>query len=563
MLKIFEKNIHAVRVRCSINLLLNYAGQILIIAGVIALIAVMTEKLLALKVINENTLIGFGFVFAAVIVVTWIYKQPSKLQISLLLDERMGLKERFSTALKISENHDEFSEAACKEALQKAQSLNLQGHFPIKLTKGWAYTGTLWLTVVLLFVFMPQKDLLGINNQKEREIAAAKNTEAAKSQVKEAAESVKLAMKKISDPNVAEALGKLNQLPLNAKPEEVKREAMRQLGDLSDKVKNMQKSETLASMQMMQQMLKQLKGSPDSFSQKLRMELAKGNFGQAAALLKQVQKDLAEGNLNEEQQKKLSEQMQALAKALEDLTKQSDQFEKELASMGLNKKLAKMGEKELREALQKQGLSSDKIEDLMNKAAASNMARDRLSQMANAMAGSGMGGGSGMSSGELAEAIEQLDGLESLQQQMQLTEASLKEIARAMGSLGKGMGQGLGGMGDWQEGETDQFGKGTGGPGMGTGVRDADTEGDYATEKEIVKKPPQQGPIIASWYFKDMQVEGETKRDLSDVIQAGRDNAAEAISENEIPKRYEEAIKTYFNNVSESSASSKDTEVEK
>ncbi|MBN2588529.1 MAG: hypothetical protein JXA96_01600 [Sedimentisphaerales bacterium] len=564
MLKIFEKNIHAVWVRCSINLLLKYAGQILIIAGVIAIIAVMTEKLLALEVINSNTLIGFLLFVATAIFAIWFYKQPSKLQISLLLDQRMGLKERFSTALKISDNHDAFSEAACKEALNKAESMNLHGHFPIKLSKGWAYTSTLWLIVVLLFAFMPQKDLLGIQNRRNKENQAAKQKEDAESKVKEATASVKIQMKKINDPNIAEALGKLSQLPEGAKPEEVKRDAIRQLGDLSEKVKNMQKSETLASMKMMQQMLKQLKGSPDSFSSKLRMELAKGNFGQASALLKQMQNEIKEDKLSDEQKKKLSEQMQALSKALEDLAKQSDEFEKELESMGLDKELAKMGKKELKEALQKQGLSSDQIEDLMNKAAASKMARDKLSQMANAMAGSGMGGGAGMSTGdELSDAIEQLDGLEALQQQMMLTEASLNEIARAIGSLGQGMGQGLGnGQGPWDEGDTSRVGNGTGGPGMGTGTRPTDDEGDYDTKKDIINRPPQQGPIIASWYFKDIQVEGETKRDLSEVIQTGRDNAAEAISENEIPRRYEEAIKSYFGNIEQNFPATGDSEVE-
>jgi len=217
--------------------------------------------------------------------------------------------------------------------------------------------------------------------------------------------------------------------------------------------------------------------------------------------------------------------------------------------MGLNKELAKMGQQQMREALQKQGLSAEKIEDLVNKAAASNMARDKLSQMAGAMAGSCDGNTGGLSGDELAEAMEQLDGLESLQQQMKLTEASLREIAQAISCLGEGMCQGLGGQGPWREGDTSGSGKGTGGPGMGTGERDSDDEGAYSTEKEIVKKPPQEGPIIASWYVKDKQVAGQAKRNLSEVIQAGRDTAAEAISENEIPRRYEDAIKSYFGNI--------------
>ena len=164
-----------------------------------------------------------------------------------------------------------------------------------------------------------------------------------------------------------------------------------------------------------------------------------------------------------------------------------------------------------------------------------------------------MQGGSGLSDGEgLSEAIEQLNGLEALQQQMMMTEMSMKQIAKAIGSLGKGMGQGLGqgqGQSPWDEGDTSRLGSGSGGTGMGSGPRDSDTEGDYDTQKDIVNRPPGEGPIIASWYIKDVQVEGETKRELSEVIQAGRDSAAEAINESEIPRRYEDAIKSYFGSI--------------
>jgi hypothetical protein len=542
MLKVFEKNIKKVRVRCSVNLLLKCAGRVLIIGGIVAATAVMIQKLLALTIINTSTSIVFGSVFTTFIFAIWLYKWPSKMQVSLLLDERMKLKERFSTNLKMSEAHDEFSEAARNEAINKAQSMNLKGHFPIRLSRGWAYSGALWLTVIMLFTYMPQKDLLGILSNREKQHKIEENKEELKSQVKEATASIKLTMKKINDPNVADALNKLDKLPPDAKPQDVKREAIRQLGDLSEKIKDMQKSSDLASMKMMQQMLKQLKSSQDSFSQKLRSELSKGNFGQAAALLRQMQKELNEGKLSEEQKKQMAEQMQALAKALENLAKQNSELEKELEQMGLNKEFAKMSQQQLLEALQKQGLSSDKIDDLLQKTAAANMARQRLSQMSGAMAGSGSGSGGQLSGDELADAIDQLDGLESLQQQMNLTEAS------------------LGGQNPWQEGLNDNYGPGTGGPGQGMGERASDDSGDYGTKKEKVDTKTQKGPIIASWYFKDEQVEGQAERSLSDVIQAGRDSAAEAISENEIPRKYEESILKYFGNVEDSMPASKPVE---
>jgi hypothetical protein len=114
------------------------------------------------------------------------------------------------------------------------------------------------------------------------------------------------------------------------------------------------------------------------------------------------------------------------------------------------------------------------------------------------------------------------------------------------------MCQGLGYQGPFMEGFADRYGPGTGGPGMGYGPRSIDDTGETATKKTRLQNKPGQGPVIASWYFKDIQVTGEAKRDFSEVIQAGRDSAAEAISENQIPRKYEDAIKKYFGELEKS-----------
>jgi hypothetical protein len=41
-------------------------------------------------------------------------------------------------------------------------------------------------------------------------------------------------------------------------------------------------------------------------------------------------------------------------------------------------------------------------------------------------------------------------------------------------------------------------------------------------------------------------VKGEARRDFAEVVEAGRARAADAISENQIPRKYEEAVKKYF-----------------
>jgi hypothetical protein len=400
-------------------------------------------------------------------------------------------------------------------------------------------------------LFLPQKDLLGFLRKRNQKEEQTKQLQEAKVEIKKAADPVTLAVKQLGEPELSEELANLEDGPKDAKPEEIKRQAIRKLGDLSDKIKKMQGDMQLESVNLMQQIFKQLKGSPDVFSQKLRLALANGNFSEAANLLNQAQKQLAEGKLNEQQRKALSEQLQQLARELQKLAQKNEEFEKELEKLGLDKKLAKLNEQQLRKSLQKQGLSADKIEELLRKASACRSASSRCAGLGQAMAGCGAGAG-GLSGDELAEVMEQLDELEAFKQQFMLTQASLAEIRRAIGCLGDGMCQGLGYQGPFMEGFADSYGPGTGGPGMGYGPRSIDDTGETATKKTRLQNKPGQGPVIASWYFKDIQVTGEAKRDFSEVIQSGRDSAAEAISENQIPRKYEDAIKKYFGELEKS-----------
>jgi hypothetical protein len=551
MLKAFEKKLWLVCLRCSVNLLLKQTGRVLAGAGIIAVLSVLSERLLAVSVINSWTLWGFGGVVAALVFLLWMLRQPSRMQASLLLDERLKLHERFSTTLALADSEYAFANAARTEARETARHVNLQGHFPIRPSRCWLYVISTWVIAVALVLFMPQKDLLGLFRKRQETEKHAEQIQQARVDIKEATDTVKQVVKQFGDPELAEELGKLEQLPKDAKPMEIKREAIRKLGDLSDRIQKIQTGAQLDSVNMMQQMFKQLRGSPDVFSQKLRLALAKGDFAQASNLLNQLQKQLTEGKLSDEQQKALSEQLKELAKQLQKLAERNEELEKELEKQGLDKRLAKLGEKQLREALQKQGLSAEKVEELLKKAAACRTACSRCAGLGQAMAASGAGAG-GLSGDELAEVMGQLDGLEAMKQQLMLSQATLAEINRAIACLGQGMCEGIGGQGPFMEGLSEKFGPGTGGPGRGYGPRSIDQDGETSTKKTRVKGKTEQGPVVASWYFKGTQIKGEARRDFSEVIQAGRDSASEAISENQIPRKYEEAVKKYFRQLEES-----------
>jgi len=430
MLEILEKKLRSVWIRCSINLLLKHAGRVLAAVGIMVMLAVLADRLLALGIINSVNSRAVLYLSSAAIVMIlllWLMKQPSRMQVSLLLDERLKLRERFSTTLALADSDAPFADAARAEARQKAEQANIQGYFPIRPSKCWTYAVSTWLIVAAIIFFMPQKDLLGFLRKDRQQQQRAQQLEKTKVEIKDAADPVKLAVKQLGEPELADALGKLDQTPKDARPKDIKRQAIRNLGDLSDKIQQMRSGMKLDSVNQLQKMFKQLRGSSDVFSQKLRLALAKGQFSQASNLMSELQKELAKGNLNLEQQKALTSQMQDLAKRLRELAQKNEEFEKELEKLGLNKELAKLSEQQLRQTLLKQGLAPENIEELLRKAAAFRSAASMCAGLGSAMAASGAGSGQ-LSGDGLVAAIEQLDQFDALKQQLMLTQVSAARV---------------------------------------------------------------------------------------------------------------------------------------
>jgi len=549
MLEAFENKLRNVRFRCSINLLLGWAGRILAAAGIVAVLVVLGRQLFAVDLISTLSIQVFVGGAAFWILLLWVLHQPSRLQASLLLDERLKLRERFSTTLALADSEDPFAEAARQEARKKAEGMDVAGHFPIRPSRCWVYAVGAWVIAGSVLLLVEPRDLLGFMRKQNEQRDQIKKTEQAKAEIKEASTPVKLAVNQLGNPDLAAALSKLDQIPKDAKPQDLKREAIKALGDLGDQIKKMQSGAQLESMELMQKMLKQLRSSPDAFSQKLSQALARGNFAEASSLLEQMQKQLDEMKLTEEQRKALADQLQNMAKQMKQLAQKNSELEKELEKLGLDKKLAQMSEKELKQALQKQGLSKEKMEQMLKKAAACRSACSRCSKLGQAMAS--CGSGSGLAGMDLAGLMDAMDELQASKEQLAAMQASLAAISECMGCLGQGMCEGLGGMGPFKKGYSQKYGPGTGGPGRGYGPRGYDDTGKTGNKKTKVKNKSGEGPIVASWYFKGTQVKGEARREFSEVVQAGRDSASEAINENEIPRKYEDAVKNYFGQLEE------------
>ncbi len=533
--KSFRRKVKTVRVRSALDLLLRQAGRVLILAGVAAIAAVTAERLLALTVLTPIAFVIFAIVAAALIIIPWLFQIPTSMQASVLLDERLGLQERCSTTLALVQSDDPFAQAARTESLQAIERANLKGHFPIRLTGHWLGGAGVWLVAILLAFFLPQKDFLGVVRQRQQRDVKARQVAEVKEEVRKAMEPVRSAVQKLGDPNLTNELAKLDKIMQMTDPQEAKREAMKALGEMSDKIKRMQEDPQAQTADALKQAFKRLKGATDPFAQEIRSALAKGDLNKAADMLGQLQKQLSEGTLPPEKQKELAKQLQDLANELKRLSEQQRQLEEELAKLGLNKELARLSPERLRQALQQQGLSAETIEKLLKKAAACQAAQGQLAKLGQAL---GDAAADGMLLGDqLGEAIDQLNAVDAMEKQGLLLASSEGALSSCMGSIGQGMGQGD------PNGASNPFGIGT----ETTNNRAPDTHDPTATKTTRAPSKVGEGPVVAGWYFKDTQIKGESQRGFTEVVQAGRAGAAEAISENQIPRRHEQMIKQYFN----------------
>lgn len=553
MRRAFEKKLLNIRLRFGFNLMLEQLGQVLIAAGAAVALAVVVERILAVDVITAWALWGLAGLVVVSAGLLWFIRQPGLMRVAIIADDRLNFSERFSTALAMADNDDPFAKAAVAEAHHAAERADLKGCFPVRPSRNWLIAAAVWALAGGVFLLMPTVDLLGYMRQQKADQQQKEELARAEVDVKQAVGSVKTAVNRLGDPELAKQLAGLADVQANARPEDVRRQTIRKLGDLSDKIKKMQSGQPIGSVRMMRKMLRRLRGgAPHSLMRELNQALAKSNFGRASELIKDAQQRLADGKLSDEQKKALARQLQDLARQLKGLAEQNKQLKDELEKAGLDKDLAGLNEKDLREALQKAGLSGDQIDKLMEKAASSRQACDRMAQLGEAMAGSS--GGGQLSDDELAELAEQLDSLDAIQDDMSLSDASLAEIEAAIALLGEGCSGdsgGIGLLGQWAQGLALKPGPGTGGPGRGYGPRGEADAGKTSLKKTRVKNKSSKGPIIASWYFKGPQVKGESKRKFIAAVQAAKDQAAEAVSENRIPRKYEASVKKYFGQLDE------------
>ncbi len=577
MKSVLQKTVRRAAVRCHAQSLLKRAGWWLALAAAAALAALLAHRLLGLW--------AFTPVLAGVLAATaglaagisWYRSRPGPLEVAVMIDRRLGLRERVSSAWSLAGSDDDFARAACAEAIERIEDLHVSSAFPVRPTAGWAWAAGLWLALAAGFFLLPELDLLGYLSRSRREGLRHDHLSRARADVEQAQQKLTPIVKALKNPELSAELAKLADTAHLEQAQDVQRQAIRKLTEMSDKLKQLQNSPSQQAFQEFQDLLRGLRSPSDGLRGELNRQIASGEFAKAAQTLRDLQKQIEENQLGQKDEAALARQLQDLSRQLAKLSQDDDAMRQALEHAGVGGESAGLGGDQLRQTLEKQGLTQEKIDELLRQAQASQAARELARKLASQVDRAAPQG-KPISVVDLSQFADQIEMIEDEAQEGQSCRLTREEIEKLIEHLGQGGrlqlkkgkrgpgegesdvalalpgqdGQGemtLANPGDGGEGEP---GSGPG-PGRGSTKRDAPDIGQARLDPVRADSKGKSARAVASWYFRGPQVTGESKLELRQTLQAGKDQAAEAINENQIPRKYESAVRKYFDQLEEES----------
>ena len=412
------------------NFLHALAWSLLVFGGVVWL-TILVTRLFSIGIPRQWTLLFIGLGIAvAVAVVLALWRKPTRERAAVAIDERLGLKEKFSTALYVRPSkNDPFAAAAVRDAELTAERVHLQDKFPIRFPRASVFTFAVAVVAFLTGWLLQPMDLLGrkaqANQLKQQELREAE----AKREIKQAIAKIEAAPPAVQkEEKIQMAVGELRKMlskPVKDPTAAAKRaqDALDEVKSQTQKIKELQN--TVQAMNEMQEW-KELARKPIDESGpvgKAQSALAKGEFTKAIDLLNNTVKNF--DKMEKKDQQKAADQMKAMAQQMKEMAnnpQKQKEMEKQLQQLGANQKQAQQMVQKMQQAA-----NGDK------------QAQQQLQQMANQMMQQ-MNNGQGPNPQQMQQAQQML---QQLQQQAQ-GQAQAQQLAQNAQQLAKAMQQAAG-----------------------------------------------------------------------------------------------------------------------
>ncbi len=516
--------------------------------------------------------------------VVWaIVIRRKTMQVAQEIDERADLRESLSTALAMEQDirsRQPWAMAMAETATAAATRVKVPMVVPYAMPPAWPAPVLAGMAMAVIWYAVPNFDLL--NHDAPR--LAKKEQDQQVLQVKAELAKDKDKLQELlsrAKVDVMEGPGQ-EQVPeqpqLENDPEAIKRSAIKELTDLTNKLEDAKVSEKAMQSEAIKEAMEQLKQPGPGPLNEFAKSLQKGDFGGAKDAMDQITRDLQSDKVSPEKKEELKKQLEKLGEQLKELAKDQKQLEKKLQEAGLDKKSAENLAKaasdpaKLQEELSKlPGLSQEMKSELSKLAKACNNAGEQTGKMGESMSKMSEGlsqQGLNQQGGEGSDQLQQdLSQAEMMQSDMENLDAAMDEANDQLSKLGKDMKQmgkqggqsgdgecegegeseGSGKLGDWRAGNSDKSSNGSGGKGgHGNGDGPKEEASDYALEKKKADVQTRKGAIIGSRLVYGEQVKGEALAEFSQAVSSAEQSVSEGIEGMRVPRELEGAVKTYF-----------------
>jgi hypothetical protein len=470
-------------------------------------------------------LISSATVLLLIIIMQWSASSFSTIEAASEVDQRLQLHDRISSALASKDIDNPFSKAVLEDALQIVESSQVVSliphHFPILIPKSSGLVfGIAFATALLLW--SPQWGFFQTNQTTTLELT----TIASRKTIESSIDAVLGELQ--TDADLSEALEEeLSELASTMNnnlvdTETLRRDALRKITDVQKRLDEMLKDENALAFDEMLQRMQQLKLPKSGNTLPMIAAMKNGDIDKAKKEFGKLQELMDSTSLSEQERKELEKQLKALANQLEKLSSSSEAVASALSAAGMNSALAKNADAAEKAIENAKNLTESQKEKLLKMLKAQQQA-DKMCKKLSENCKQCANGKPGSSSASELKKMQTM--------QMFKTKAELAKSACA--NAGAKMG-------------------GTGGKGKGSGGSNPTKETESAMVAQQTAVSTLEGTIIAKQLFEGgMLTSSESTSEVKDVVLAQRLAAEQAITDEEIPRKYHDLLRHYFGQLEE------------
>ena len=423
-----DRHVGRVQNKLALSLFLSALGVALAGLFAVVILAVAVDRLGHIGVPRAWTWVGAGTALAVIAAAVYaVARRPSQHQAAVAIDRKLGLAEKFSTALyarSAGGTTDPFAAAAVLDAERTADNVSLYRQFPMPFPRTGYWAMSAAVVMLLALWLLPELDLFGREARRQDAARHAAEVAANRAQVQQALAKVSAFPKSVQNaPQVqlakAEANQSLNQNTIDHT--EATDSAMKLLEAASkSNLEEIKEGQKFAQATTNQQLFNSLNPAADDKGPvaDATRDIAKGNFAGAMNQLQSLPQKF--NDMTPAEQKKAADQMAKMANQLAKMANDPGamkQLQQQMQQLGANPQQAQ----QLAQAVQQAAQGNPQ-------------AQQQLQQMQQQMTKQ-MNGGKGPTQQQqqaIQQAVQQMQAAANTQQTAQQMSSAAQQMASAM-----------------------------------------------------------------------------------------------------------------------------------